>query len=782
MAAARKLTFQLTAHGKDLEVRATTLGGQCRETGPMPPKAVLDELGADPTWISPSQLVAVGQTLYQSLVYGNVVGLASSVLEDGRRDKKPVHFELRFDEDQTQLAQYPWEMIADGRGRFLVGKGQVNLTRYITYPQPPPILDAAVRDSPLLHVVSQPATLPLLAPIELPMENVETLSPPTFEQLQYRLLIDRMPLWGLHFDGHGRLVSEPGVGPVGALAFEGNADPDWITTEDLADVLYNAPVQLAFLSACETALMGNDVVFSGLAPGLVETGVPAVVGMQYRVSDSFANKFVQGFYAALLALQDILDAFRVARLMNKRGAWYSPVLYLRHKRTAEEEALVEPVHHTRNIDTAAPKEAHVKTRFLVRIWIRRPHSKPLTEAELHEELAVPEAVSVSTREAEVEVRFEPIEGRSLRRGEVEVQLQAVHSDVVPDSIKLFVDEHLDAPPAIFTVQAARVGRIPLRLGVWQDAGQVAAITQHVHVLEPHAQLAGGIEVHSFSLDVAPGIEPVAPAGPPETPPERAEQIEEPQEREPERHITTSPITLALALVRVPAGEFQMGSVRARDEQAWGDELPPHSVHLPEFHIGRYPVTNTQYQAFVQATGHRAPEFWEKGRMPSDRANHPVVGVAWHNAVAFCIWLNRETGQPFRLPTEAEWEKAARGTDGRIYPWGDEPPDENRCNFDSNVDDTTTIGRYSPQGDSPYGCADMAGNVWEWCQSLYKPYPYQAGYGREDLEAEGARVLRGGAFGSNQRGVRCAVRLDGYPYGWYGDIGFRLVVAPGPPDL
>jgi formylglycine-generating enzyme required for sulfatase activity len=142
-------------------------------------------------------------------------------------------------------------------------------------------------------------------------------------------------------------------------------------------------------------------------------------------------------------------------------------------------------------------------------------------------------------------------------------------------------------------------------------------------------------------------------------------------------------------------------------------------------------TNTQYQAFVRATGHDAPPHWAEGRIPPGRSNHPVVCVTWHDAVEFCDWLRAETEQPFRLPTEAEWEKAARGTGGRIYPWGDDPPDEDRCNFNGHVEDTTPIGRYSPQGDSPYRCADVAGNVSEWCHSLYRSYPYHAGDGREN---------------------------------------------------
>ena len=249
---------------------------------------------------------------------------------------------------------------------------------------------------------------------------------------------------------------------------------------------------------------------------------------------------------------------------------------------------------------------------------------------------------------------------------------------------------------------------------------------------------------------------------------------------------TSPTTLNL--VHVPAGEFLMGSVATRDEHAQDDEFPQQQVYLPEFYIGRYSITNLQYAAFVRATGSSAPESWLERRLPPGKENHPVVTVLWNEALAFCAWLGEATGRAFRLPTEAEWEKAARGTDGRIYPWGDGLPGETLCNFGRKVSDTTPVGRYSPQGDSPYGCADMAGNVWEWCSTKYWPYPYRAGDGREDLQADGGpggsraydrRVVRGGSFIYDRRDVRCAARFRSNPNHRDWHVGFRVVVAPDP---
>ena len=145
------------------------------------------------------------------------------------------------------------------------------------------------------------------------------------------------------------------------------------------------------------------------------------------------------------------------------------------------------------------------------------------------------------------------------------------------------------------------------------------------------------------------------------------------------------------MVAVPAGEFLYGPDREK-------------ASTGAFYIDRFPVTNADYRKFVLETVYEEPAHWRRGTWPEGKADHPVVQVTWESALAYAQWAGK------RLPTEVEWEKAARGSNGRQWPWGS-PFDPHKCNTSS--DGTTPVGKYSPLGDSPYGCADMSGNVWEW---------------------------------------------------------------------
>lgn len=245
----------------------------------------------------------------------------------------------------------------------------------------------------------------------------------------------------------------------------------------------------------------------------------------------------------------------------------------------------------------------------------------------------------------------------------------------------------------------------------------------------------------------------------------------------------------IAWCEVPAGPFLMG-----------DEQEPNETITQPYRISRYPVTNAQFAAFLVAGGYAEQRYWQEAQKagvwqggevkdrlddqpreapydygePFSLPNHPVVGVTWHEALAFCRWLTEQlreagdldTGAEIALPNEPQWEKAVRGTDGRVYPWGDEA-DPDRANYDgTGIGTTSAVGGF-PGGTSPYGVEDLSGNVWEWTAS-------------ED--EWGHPVLRGGSFFDVGSYVRCAFRYWDPPHGRYGDLGFRVVASPVRSDL
>jgi formylglycine-generating enzyme required for sulfatase activity len=226
-------------------------------------------------------------------------------------------------------------------------------------------------------------------------------------------------------------------------------------------------------------------------------------------------------------------------------------------------------------------------------------------------------------------------------------------------------------------------------------------------------------------------------------------------------------------VEVPGGEF-----------IYGEEKQQQQLTLESFFIARYPITNAQYQTFIDDGGYEDEHWWrglERQSSPEESSwnqpNRPRETVSWYEAVAFCRWLSQQLGYEIGLPSEQQWEKAARGTDGRKYPWGN----GYRAGF-ANVDEketkagpsyleqTSAVGLYR-QGASPYGLMDMAGNVWEWCLNKY-----------DDLEetaidaSGGSRVLRGGAWDRNPEYARSANRSGALPDLRFSPWGFRVVCA------
>jgi formylglycine-generating enzyme required for sulfatase activity len=287
-------------------------------------------------------------------------------------------------------------------------------------------------------------------------------------------------------------------------------------------------------------------------------------------------------------------------------------------------------------------------------------------------------------------------------------------------------------------------------------------------------------------------------------------------------------------VEVPAGPFVMGS-REEDREADDDEKPQQRLEIPyRYWMARYPTTAAQYGCFVEGGGYEEPRWWTPAgwawrqgtwysqvadrytrdwlkRRPSElrgrpvsweeqqeHANRPVLNVSWFEAMAFCRWLTDRLRSPggglrvwrdgsierlglepgsiqVRLPTEAEWEKAARGKEGRRYAWGDQAWEPQRANLEMTISDPSPVGMY-PWGATPSGLLDVTGNVWEWTASLNRPYPYESEDGRNDPEGDGSRVVRGGSWDYDQGDARCASRVRLIPGYCYNYLGFRVVMS------
>lgn len=257
-----------------------------------------------------------------------------------------------------------------------------------------------------------------------------------------------------------------------------------------------------------------------------------------------------------------------------------------------------------------------------------------------------------------------------------------------------------------------------------------------------------------------------------------------------------------------------------DDQIDDDEKPQHTLDIPyDYWMGKTPITNEQFEEFVRATSYQTnaekegwawvwmvkEKSWEEveganwrhplgpNRDLGDLEKHPVVSVNFHDARAYCQWLNMQAstdlpeGYHFRLPSEAEWEKAARGPDGRLWPWGNrfEPA---FCNSkEGGSDSVIAVGAYAPQSDSLYGVSDMCGNIWEWTTTLWGNeryvrafvYPYRLGDGRDNQQADDNfyRIIRGGSFKDNQHTLRSACRDLDPPLFSLNNLGIRVMVAP-----
>jgi len=707
---------------KDLQIALLRSGGQRRQVLSSEQQAVR----------------SFGQALFDALITGEVRSRFDVSLQQARSQGKGLR--IRLQAQAPAVAALPWEYLYDPRqAEYCALSLETPVVRYIELSQSlaplavaPPLRILAMVPSP-----SDLATLDVAQEkqrIEQALQglraqgrvDVQWLPGQTWRHLQEALR--RGPWHIFHFSGHGRFDALTDEGQLIFADDRDRAHP--MPASDIGRLLANhRSLRLAWLNACEGARGGEADIFSSAASILVRRGIPAVVAMQHEITDRAAIELARSFYGALADGYPVDAALAEARVatsvaVNNTVEWGTPVLYMR-----------------------APDGV------LFDVATRAGEAQPHTEAP-----APIEAVAVSLPKAS-QTQLE--------------EMAPLTAPVEPVAMHKLSQRFLSRVLLPIVALVVAIGVIVL---IARAAGLFSGVSL------PETTETATAQGSSPVAAVSSGVATTTPTGTPQ--PSTLSALSDKIVFTEQGATVTDPVYMEL--VRVPAGEFLMGSDPTKDSEAMEVELPQHRVELAEYFIGKYEMTNAQYAAFVGATGHSAPPHWENQTVPIGKEDHPVVNVSWDDAVAFAEWLSSETGAAFRLPSEAEWEKACRGPNGLIYPWGDSAPDEGKLNYAGNVvilnpggkpGNTTPIGSYSPDGDSPYGAADMAGNVAEWVADWYgwdyyaaSPTENPLGPGRGDR-----RGVRGGYFDSFAWVVRCTVRDMFNPLNRDERFGFRLAM-------
>ncbi len=670
------------------------------------------------------------------------------------------------------LAALPWEFLHDPRRRdYIALDPHTPLVRYpevaqsvAPLPVTPPLrilgLVANPTDLRWLNVeAEQQQVMTALQPLrERGLVEVTWLPGQGWRELQQWMRPGYGPWHIFHFIGHGSFDINREEGRIFLTDDQGQAQAISATQLSRLLAFQRGTLRLAILNACEGARGGKFDVLSSTAATLVLDGLPAVLAMQYAITDSAALEFARTFYSALSDNLPVDAAVAEARnainLQNNASLeWGTPVLTMRSQ-DGQLFDLTKIASSKPSVSQPAPTPAVIH--------------QPIESSPQQQSAPVAEDVT-PTVTVGAERQTQPLQvdrpTAPTPKGNQEAQPPKITKPVVRDeeqvareATQIFQDED----------KAGQVVQPPANKRKWWGVvfgilGVVLLLYFTIYWINSRPPAAVTIAFSTPPSTVSAGLLWTNPGG--------------------------------FDFHYVPQGAFMMGSADGAD-----DEQPVHEVAVDAFWMMQTEVTNAQYAAFIEAGGYRERNYWSDAgwdwRNTSDvtyprywydsrfnDANQPVVGVGWYEAVAYTRWLSATTGLTIRLPTEAEWEWAARGDDGRIYPWGHEWLND-RANIDGTADGyqyTAPVGSY-PAGAGPYGALDMAGNVSEWTATKWLDnYENYADLVDNSVEGDGSvrRVERGGSWFDGQDDVRAAYRFGGTPDNWNDILGFRVVLSVAP---
>ncbi len=748
---------------KDLQIALLRSGGKRRNKTLPEEQAVQD----------------FGRALFDALFAGEVRSRYDMSQREATQKDMGLRLKLRI--QSPALAALPWEFLYDPRqAEYVCLSRNTPIVRYVEIPQPLQPLTV----TPPLRILGMAVSPhdPYLPQLDLQREKQRVqnatqhlrdaglieltwLPGQTWRDLQKTM---RAGPWHIfHFIGHGGFDKHTDEGLI-YLADEAGAS-ERLTATNLGRLLADhRSLRLVLLNACEGGRGSERDLFSSAAAILVRRGIPAVLAMQHEITDRAAIEFSRAFYDALAEGMPIdatvVEARKAVSLaVTNTIEWGTPVLYMRSpdgqifnlppirdkKPPADFEARQRKV---LEFDLAPAKETEEPSRTKI--------AKLLHEAE---QAAANENWHVTIEKAQEILTLQPAHEEAkviLSSARAEQELAALYAEG---------REHFSAKQWTQALDCFR--RLQKLSAHYKDVDTLVKSAEREWQREQEAR--------------KPKPPPVVDAHKPPVPEKTTTSASQP--RAARRLLVPAAAIIGVVLliyilsnkkdepqteiapeiVLIPGGSFMMGSNDGAD-----DEKPAHQVYVDDFYLDKYEVTVARYARFLQANpSQRQPDNWNE---QSQHINHPVVYVSWEDATAFCAWLSKQGVKRVRLPTEAEWEYAARGgLQDKTYPWGDEISHEQ-----ANYYGTTGKDRWnwtSPVGSFPandYGLYDMAGNVWEWCSSLYKPYPYKREDGRENFSASEPRVLRGGSWVNNPQYVRCALRDNDGPANRVNGVGFR----------